>query len=133
MNINENLKANKELYTGYTYYVPMYSSEHFMYAHEIAEYLMTEVGWVTGYGKRPTKYVSLYLDSLVEARNEKPVLYENKFGLSKVYSRNDIEQLINYLSSMSEAQIQDSKGNTYKIYKNPNNTAVSMVADIPAA
>ena len=108
MNINENLKVNKELYTGYTYYVPMYSSEHFMYAHEIAEYLMTEVGWVTGYGKRPTKYVSLYLDSLAEARNEKPVLYENRFGLS-------------------------SKGNTYKIYKNPNNTAVSMAADIPAA
>lgn len=65
----------------YTYYVPVTSDEHYLYASELAEMF----GIYTVNGRPHTQLVSAYLTSLELFEQAAPLFYPAKHGLRRVF------------------------------------------------
>ena len=65
----------------YTYYVPVTSDEHYLYASELAEMF----GIYTVNGRLHTQLVSAYLASLELLEQSTPLFYATKNGLRRVF------------------------------------------------
>lgn len=65
----------------YTYYVPVASDEHYLYASELAEMF----GIYTVNGRPHTQLVSAYLTSLELFEQSAPLFYATKHGLRRVF------------------------------------------------
>ena len=84
----------------YTYYVPVTSDEHYLYASELAEMF----GIYTVTGRPHTQLVSAYLTSLELFEQAAPLFYPTKHGLRRVFrdGANRMELLVRKLKEQPD-------------------------------
>lgn len=99
----------------YTYYVPVTSDEHYLYASELAEMF----GIYTVNGRPHTQLVSAYLTSLELFEQAAPLFYPTKHGLRRVFrdGPNRVRLLVQKLNEQSDEIkiITLPSGKTFKL------------------
>lgn len=71
----------------YTYFVPVKSYQHFLYAKELTKLFVNKYHWKTVNGKSCNKLVSAYLQDCEhsDSRVNTPTYYSTRHGLMRVY------------------------------------------------
>lgn len=81
----------------YTYFTPVISDEHMLYANEIA----VKYNIVTKTGKEATSFVSAYLKYLAAIFKEKELYYVTSHGPARVYRKAFYEKAMERLIAKS--------------------------------
>lgn len=96
----------------YTYYTPVQSDEHYLYASELAE----KYGVFTLSGRPHIQLVSACLSKMEEDIGQPPFYYMTRFGLKRVYKYGDdfMRRLIKGWRWMGTGNFTLAGGKTYK-------------------
>lgn len=69
----------------YKYYTPIESEEHYLYVNEIGKIFTKATGLVAENGKPPYGRLRTILNQLEAERNEKPLYFNTRNGVKRVY------------------------------------------------
>lgn len=69
----------------YKYYTPIESDEHYLYVNEIGKLFTKATGLVAENGKPPYGRLRTALNQLEKERGEKPLYYNTRNGVKRVY------------------------------------------------
>ena len=69
----------------YKYFTPVESDEHYLYVNEIGKLFTKATGLVAENGKPPYGRLRTVLNQLEKERGEKPLYYNTRNGVKRVY------------------------------------------------